>query len=289
MHKVFLLVRDDALYKTISLSGDPKGAEDPSQSSRGADQPETTDESEWETVRVLDLGTGTGIWAINVLDILPDAEVDAADLNQIQPAMIPPGLNFYQVDLEEPSWEPLQRDCHLVHTRCLLGSIRTDLWPKFYKNAFEHTLPKRGYFEQVEIDYRPQWEGGEVPEPSAIKEWSDHWLQGHENNNRSARVQPHHTKRLLEEAGFTDIEEEVIRCWLNPNPSITGDHAITTARWSNITMTSGLEAMSYAPMIDHGSMTKEEVKELCERAKTEMCALKYHVYFPIYVWTARRP
>jgi hypothetical protein len=68
MHKVFLLVRDDALYKTISLSGDPKGAEDPSQSSRGADQPETTDEFEGETVRVLDLGTGTGIWAINVLE-----------------------------------------------------------------------------------------------------------------------------------------------------------------------------------------------------------------------------
>lgn len=35
--------------------------------------------------RILDLGTGTGIWAIDMADKYPDAEVIGVDLSVIQP------------------------------------------------------------------------------------------------------------------------------------------------------------------------------------------------------------
>lgn len=40
--------------------------------------------------RVLDLGTGTGIWAVDMGDAYPSAEVIGVDLSPIQPTFVPP-------------------------------------------------------------------------------------------------------------------------------------------------------------------------------------------------------
>jgi hypothetical protein len=49
---------------------------------------------------------------------------------------IPVGMKTVKFDIEEPSWDPLYRDCDLVHMRMLYGSIQTDLWPEMYRKAF---------------------------------------------------------------------------------------------------------------------------------------------------------
>jgi cyclopropane fatty-acyl-phospholipid synthase-like methyltransferase len=43
--------------------------------------------------RVLDVGTGTGIWAIDMADRHPEAEVRGVDLSPIQPRWVP--RNWY--------------------------------------------------------------------------------------------------------------------------------------------------------------------------------------------------
>jgi hypothetical protein len=53
--------------------------------------------------RILDLGTGTGIWAIDMADKFPDCEVIGTDLSPIQPAYVPPNCKFY-VDNYEDEW-----------------------------------------------------------------------------------------------------------------------------------------------------------------------------------------
>ena len=50
--------------------------------------------------RVLDLGTGTGIWAIDVADEFPNAEVVANDLSPIQPSNVPVNVRFEVDDIE---------------------------------------------------------------------------------------------------------------------------------------------------------------------------------------------
>jgi len=43
---------------------------------------------------IIDLGTGTGVWAIDIADKYPDAQVIGVDLSPIQPSFVPINLKF---------------------------------------------------------------------------------------------------------------------------------------------------------------------------------------------------
>ncbi|PHH90737.1 hypothetical protein CDD83_2777 [Cordyceps sp. RAO-2017] len=241
------------------------------------------------TARVLDLGTGTGIWAINVAEESEHVpEIMAVDINRIQPALIPRGMMTMQFDIEEPSWDSLMWNCDLIHLRMLFGSIQTDLWPDTYRKIFEHLAPGTGTVEHVEIDWVPRWEhSGEFPENSAFKEWSDAFLKALDLFNRSARVSTHHTRHMIEQAGFCDFQEQTIRCYVNPWSANSWEQE--TARWFNLGLKHCLEAMSLMPMIERLRMTAEQVNDLCARVKEENTKLRYHGYCTIHIWTARKP
>jgi tRNA1(Val) A37 N6-methylase TrmN6 len=50
---------------------------------------------------ILDLGTGSGIWAMDVADMYPSAVVIGVDTAPVQPNLIPPNLTF-EVPFHEP-------------------------------------------------------------------------------------------------------------------------------------------------------------------------------------------
>lgn len=52
---------------------------------------------------ILDLGTGTGIWAIDMADQHPNATVTGVDLSPTQPDWIPPNVRF-EVDDYTEEW-----------------------------------------------------------------------------------------------------------------------------------------------------------------------------------------
>lgn len=56
-----------------------------------------------DPTHILDVGTGTGVWAIDVADKYPAAQVIGFDLSPIQPAWVPPNCRFI-VDDAELEW-----------------------------------------------------------------------------------------------------------------------------------------------------------------------------------------
>ena len=55
---------------------------------------------------MLDVGTGTGIWAIDFGDEHPSAEVLGTDLSPTQPTWVPPNVRFEIDDATKPwTWD----------------------------------------------------------------------------------------------------------------------------------------------------------------------------------------
>lgn len=108
--------------------------------------------------KVLDVGTGTGIWAMydffswfpylfglqqwnnstfsiysDFADEYPSTTVIGTDLSPIQPSWVPPNLKF-EVDDAQLDWTYAEADFDFVHIRCLMGSIEN--WPRLFRQAY---------------------------------------------------------------------------------------------------------------------------------------------------------
>ena len=90
--------------------------------------------------RILDVGTGTGIWAMDAADMYPSAEVIGTDLSPIQPGFVPPNCRFLVDDCEE-DWTFEKDSFDMVHMRHLSQSIKD--WPRLLAQAYEYVFARR--------------------------------------------------------------------------------------------------------------------------------------------------
>lgn len=86
-----------------------------------------------EALRILDIGTGTGIWAMQIGDKLAHCHVIGNDLSPIQPRWVPSNVEF-EVDDCESEW-PQRPPFDFIHERSLAGSLSN--WPRFMKQCHE--------------------------------------------------------------------------------------------------------------------------------------------------------
>lgn len=105
--------------------------------------------------RVLDIGTGTGIWCIDMADQYPSAEVIGTDITPIQPQWVPPNWYFpplhtpcttnshsrFEMDDMEKEWTYQPDTFDFIHARNIAPSISD--WPKLLAEAFRCVPPTR--------------------------------------------------------------------------------------------------------------------------------------------------
>lgn len=118
--------------------------------------------------QILDLGTGSGIWAIDVADQYPAAVVTSTDLSPSQRTWVPSNCKFMVDDIEaEFCWKENTFD--FIHIRGLYGTIKD--WPRVYQQCL-HVLKPGGYLEHAEYSAQFTSDNNSIPEGGGFSEWN---------------------------------------------------------------------------------------------------------------------
>ncbi|KAF6799493.1 methyltransferase domain-containing protein [Colletotrichum musicola] len=150
--------------------------------------------------RVLDIGTGTGIWAIEYADRNPGSDVLGSDLSPIQPQYVPSNCRF-EIDDAEDEWLYTEQFDY-VHGRHLTTSIFD--FPRLLGQVYEHPRPGGWVeFQETVIDFRAV--DGTL-EGTALRRWNDSLLEGMRRAGRDGRAALGLAGRMRA-AGFRGVEE----------------------------------------------------------------------------------
>ncbi|KAH7636147.1 S-adenosyl-L-methionine-dependent methyltransferase [Sordaria sp. MPI-SDFR-AT-0083] len=94
----------------------------------------------------IDLGTGTGLWAIDFADKFPNCNVMGTDISPIQPSWVTPNVRF-EIDDYNKEWTYNSNFFDFIHLRWLSGTVKD--WSAFYKEAYRCCKPG-GYIEHMD-------------------------------------------------------------------------------------------------------------------------------------------
>ncbi|MCJ1351091.1 MAG: hypothetical protein MMC33_001073 [Icmadophila ericetorum] len=231
--------------------------------------------------RVLDIGTGTGIWAMEMGDQHPTADILGNDLSPIQPRWVPPNVRF-EVDDVEADWAYSQK-FDFIHCRSMGTTIRD--WPRLIKQCFEFTKPG-GYCEFVDFDIAWTSPDNSVPEDSVTLKVNTQFIQAAKSMGIDPSPGPS-MPNWCKEAGFTDIVQERFPLPVGTWPA--DKHLKEVGAWNYLQIMEGLEAFTYAVFTRMLGYTKEEVEVMCATMRKEIRNPKLHSLFYLHVIYGKKP
>ncbi|POS83988.1 methyltransferase domain-containing protein [Erysiphe pulchra] len=231
---------------------------------------------------VLDMGTGTGIWAIEMGDLYPSANILGVDLSPIQPEWVPPNVVFMVDDIESPWLKP--RDYYeYIHGRHIVMAIKD--WPLLMRRAYDHLKPG-GWIELQEIHHYPQCDDGSMPPHHEVAQF---W--GLINEGLAALGVNFNVTHLLEDmlcdAGFTNIKCKILHVPIGtwPKNSIL---KLVGLYWRTI-LIDGLQPIALGPLTRGLKWSKEQVEMWLIDVRKAYMDNKVHSHMPLYIVWGQRP
>ncbi|KAK2049476.1 methyltransferase domain-containing protein [Colletotrichum somersetense] len=234
--------------------------------------------------KVVDIGTGTGIWAIDMGDEYPEADVVGIDLSPIQPTWLPPNVRFI-VDDAEAEWIWPAESVDFVHARHMCMAIKD--WPRLLSQAHRALRPG-GWVELQELRFHLQCDDGTMPDPAqyGYGRFVDLSMEGF----RSFGIDPLGMERnseRLRAAGFERVEERV---WKVPIGTWPRDQNLKTIGLYNRSMLiDALQAVSMAPLTRGLKWSAAEVEVFLIDVRKSLMNSSIHSYLTYHVVYGQKP
>ncbi|KAF6814098.1 methyltransferase domain-containing protein [Colletotrichum plurivorum] len=234
--------------------------------------------------KIVDLGTGTGIWAIDMGDEFPEAEVVGIDLSPIQPTWVPPNVRFV-VDDAEADWVWPPGSLDFVHARHMCMAIKD--WPRLLSQAREALRPG-GWIELQELRFHLQCDDGTMPGPDGYGygKFIDLCMEGF----RTFGINPLMMERnaeLLRSSGFENVVKKV---WKVPIGVWPRDPKLKTIGLYNRSMlVDALQAVSMAPLTRGMKWSASEVELFLIDVRKSLMNTSIHSYLTFHVVYGQKP
>ena len=222
---------------------------------------------------VLDVGTGTGLWAIEFADEHPSAHVLGVDLSPTQPGFVPPNCKFEIDDCEEP-WAYTHK-FDFIHARMMIAAF-TD-WPNFFRQAYDSLKPG-GWMEMQDTCFPMLSDDGTLAPGGALHTWNQLMVRGGEIAGREITVSARYKQWMLE-TGFVDVVEVKHKWPQNTWPKDPRYKELGS--WTLTNILEGLQGFSLAPMTRCLGMSREEVELLLVDVRKDMKNRAIHSYWPM--------
>ncbi|RPB02319.1 S-adenosyl-L-methionine-dependent methyltransferase [Choiromyces venosus 120613-1] len=205
--------------------------------------------------RILDIGTGTGVWALDAAKTYPSAEVIGIDLSPIHPV------------------------CQQT-VRFEIGGAENDwTFPPV------HCQPG-GYIELVEAQAGAKSDDNTIPEGAAILKLFDHWQAGAQKLGLNL-IDGEKLKKWAVDAGFEDVQ---LYTFKQPWDAWPADKNFKTlGRCMLMNCETELMAYSLAIFTRVLGMSQEDAEKVCDLALGDVRNRKMHIYNYHWHVIARKP
>ncbi|KAI5809235.1 S-adenosyl-L-methionine-dependent methyltransferase [Pyronema omphalodes] len=232
--------------------------------------------------RILDIGTGTGIWAIDMADEYPMAEVVGTDLSPIQPEWVPSNCRF-EVDDATLEWFYQDNSFDFIHSRNIGWGISN--WNHIISEMMRCTKPG-GYAELCEYSITVNCDDGTMTPDNPLMIYMDYLR---ESMIKMGRPPPELQlmKLSLEKAGFDDVHAQEVKEPIGPWAKDARQKRIGAMVLLNCE--TGIESYAMAAFTRILGMEEEKARSLCAGALTAARNKNYHMYGKYYRVYGRKP
>ncbi|KIW58038.1 hypothetical protein, variant [Exophiala xenobiotica] len=231
--------------------------------------------------RILDIGTGTGTWAMQIGDMFPAAQVIGNDLSPIQSQWVPPNVSF-EVDDVESEWQYSQ-PFDFIHSRYMAGSIAD--WPRLMRQCYNNLRPG-GWVEFQDFDLHNYSQDNSIPPDNKVKEWYDTLLEGCDRIGRTASPGPR-LEMWARDAGFVNIQHKKFKLPLGPWPK---DKTLKRVGALNLyQLLEGLEGLTLALFTRALGWSVEAIYAFLAGVRQDAMKKGVHMVHDFHVVYAQRP
>ncbi|KAJ5710493.1 S-adenosyl-L-methionine-dependent methyltransferase [Penicillium malachiteum] len=230
--------------------------------------------------RVLDVGAGSGKWAMDMGVMYPDATITGVDLSPIQPSWTPGNVKFDVEDVNK-EWNYADK-FDLIHVQGMAGMIKD--WAYLSGQAM-NTLTPGGYLEIHDFLLGTTSDDGTLSSDSNLTRFNDYIVKRYHilemDHFPSTRIQ-----ESLERAGFLDIQRKMFYVPTNTWPM--DQETSELGRFWNLHFMEAIQG-SIELFVKFGGLSQEDALSFTESVQAEVNNRRIHAYDVVYVFTARKP